>query len=257
MIALLSPAKTLDPGPAHTHLPRTEPRFVAEACALVTVLRQLSGADLEKLLHISPALAQLNHERFLDFSGDAIPSRSKQAALMYRGDTYKGLDADSLDETDWPFAQRHVRILSGLYGLLRPLDAIQPYRLEMATPLVTAAAANLYAFWSDRIAKEIDACIAQQSEPQSAYVINLASDEYTRAVAAHALTTPMITPVFKESRGAKLQVIGLLAKKARGKMARYLIKNRLCRVEQLRSFNEDGYCFRSDLSDDNHLVFVR
>ncbi|MBF0159572.1 MAG: peroxide stress protein YaaA [Magnetococcales bacterium] len=247
MLALISPAKTLDTSPSLLGLAGTQPDFGADALQLVHQLKQLSEAELAALLHISPALARLNSERFRAFSADPVAPAAQCAALMYRGDTYQGLDVDSWGGGDWDTAQQSLRILSGLYGVLRPLDLIQPYRLEMATRLANTRGKDLYAFWGKRLSEHITALAGHRT------VINLASEEYTRVVKE----VPMVTPVFKEQRQGRMQVIGLLAKRARGAMARFMITNRLTEPESLQQFTEGGYVFRQELSDPTHWLFVQ
>jgi len=266
MIILLSPAKKLDfeaaPGPlSHTRphtrphtLPHTQPDFLDRSRILVDRARELSRGELSRLMKISDKLAALNHARFREFSTPFTPDNAKQAALAFRGDTYVGLDADSLDEGDLDFAQDHLRILSGLYGLLRPLDLIQPYRLEMGARFRPPHGDDLYGFWDGRLTAAVNEVIAKQPDPS---VINLASKEYFKAVHVSDLKGPVITPVFKEVKSGVAKVLSMFAKRARGAMARYIIKNRLESPHQLKSFAEDGYAYRPELSDGKSWVYTR
>ncbi|MBF0342360.1 MAG: peroxide stress protein YaaA [Magnetococcales bacterium] len=250
MLVLISPAKTLDTAPSCLGLPGSCPEFLDQARQLAALLQGYDAVALEKLLGISPALARLNRERYQQFLTLADSDRHKFAAELYRGDTYDGLAVDTWNREDWGFAQGHLRILSGLYGLLRPLDLIQPYRLEMSTRLVNPAGRDLYAFWGRQLADAVAIQVADHPDPR---VIHLASEAYIRAVPGVAL----LTPVFLEERPEGLKVIALLAKRARGAMARYLITRRLTTPEPLQEFCEGGYGFRPDLSDARRWVFVR
>jgi cytoplasmic iron level regulating protein YaaA (DUF328/UPF0246 family) len=225
----------------------TQPAFLDDAIQLARQMKKLSEEELGKLLSISPSLARLNAERFQAFSEDPACSAGKYAAEMYRGDTYEGLNVDSWSADDWQIAQQSLCILSGLYGVLRPLDLIQPYRLEMSSRLATNRGRDLYAFWGNRLSEHLAALAMDRP------VVNLASEEYIKAVRS----VPMITPMFKELRQGKLQMIGLMAKHARGAMANFMVKQRLTAPEQLRGFTERGYHFREDLSNDTQWQFVR
>ncbi|MBF0272329.1 MAG: peroxide stress protein YaaA [Magnetococcales bacterium] len=250
MLALISPAKTLDPSPSRLTLPGTRPAFVEQANQLAALLKSHSETELAALLGISPTLARLNAERFREFSTDAHPPQTKHAAALYRGDTYDGLDVDSWTPDDWQFAQGSLRILSGLYGLLRPLDGIQPYRLEMSSKLANPAGKDLYPFWDRRLSRAVTAEATTHDDPT---VIHLASEAYIKAVPG----IPLLTPVFLEARPEGLKVIALLAKRARGAMARFLVTRRLTTPEPLKTFNALGYRFREELSTPGRWVFVR
>ena len=239
MKIVISPSKTLDfenPSPTDK---RTQPQFIADSKKLISKMREYSPEELGSLMGISDKLAHLNFERFQDWKAPFTAKNAKQAIYAFRGDVYTGLDADTLKPKDIEFAQEHLRMLSGLYGLLRPLDLIQPYRLEMGTKLKP----NLYAFWGDKLTKEIG----------DELVINLASVEYFSAIKPKNI----LNIEFKENKNNKLQVIGIFAKKARGLMARYIIQNQITDVNKIKKFNVDGYEFRKDLSDDKHFIFVR
>lgn len=254
MLAVVSPAKKLNfsqPAIAHG---RSTPVFLKQADELAKVAKKLTRADLRQLMHLSENLADLNYDRFQRFTPSPAEEATKQAALAFAGDTYAGLDAASLDQNDMAFAQNNFRILSGLYGLLRPLDAIQPYRLEMGRKLKTRRGETIYAFWGDRIANQLDKQLVGHKHP---VVINLASNEYIKAASTKALKARVINMVFKEQKGDDYKIIGLFAKQARGAMARYMIQHRIEDPEKLKSFAEDGYKHRPALSDDDNWVFTR
>ncbi len=254
MLMLLSPAKNLDETPAPDGLAATTPLLIDDARALAEVARTLSARKLGKLMDISDKLAQINHERFQAFRGDGASNAQKQSALTFNGDVYLGLDAKTLSADDLAYAQDRLRILSGLYGLLRPLDAIEPYRLEMGSKLKNSRGKDLYAFWGTKIADAINAAAAEGADPT---VVNLASKEYFAAVDPAILKGPLVTPSFHEEKGGKLRTLQFFAKRARGLMARWAIVNRIDRAEDLKSFNVDGYAFQKKLSADGNLVFAR
>ncbi len=255
MLALLSPAKKLDFDALSTPLPGTRPLLIRETEELMKTVRQLSAEDLSRLMKLSPALAELNFARFQRFSlSRRVRINTKQAALAFNGDTYVGLRAPQFEAADLAFAQEHLAILSGLYGLLRPLDLIQPHRLEMGTRLCTPRGNTLYAFWGDKIAKAVNKQVKRLSDP---LVVNLASNEYYSAVAPSALKANVLTCVFKERRGGQSAVIGLYAKRARGMMARFIVQQRLEDPRGLRDFTDSGYRFDRRASTERELVFVR
>ena len=253
MYALLSPAKRLDLAPFPAP-PTTLPDLLEDSEALVKKARTLSKKKLGELMKISDSLAELNKERFENWSAPFTSDNAKAAALSFAGDTYVGLDATSLSEDDLLWAQDRVGILSGLYGVLRPLDLIQPYRLEMGTSLATRRGKNLYAFWGERLTALINERLADHQDPT---VINLASKEYFTAVKPQLLTGSVVTPSFKEIKDGKAKVIGFMAKKARGMMARHIIQNRLESPEDLKAFNAGGYRFQPEQSDAQTWVFTR
>lgn len=250
MLAVISPAKRLDFDPLPVGFPQSMPEFQKEANSLAATARGLSQTGLRQLMGISLDLAKLNQARFKAFAKQSDAQNSKQAALAFAGDTYVGLQADGFSPADLTFAQDHLRILSGLYGVLRPLDRIQPYRLEMGSRLKTRRGTNLYAYWGDQLGKVLDA--AADGGP----VINLASTEYFKAT-GKKMASPVITPSFKEDSGIELKMIGFFAKKARGMMARYMIERRITQAEALKDFDMEGYGFRSDLSDASNWTFTR
>lgn len=252
MLIVLSPAKRLDLTEADGAIPGSDRRFVEDTASLSKTAKRQTKADLRRLMGISDDLATLNAARFKAF--DPESTEGVQAAFAFAGDVYEGLKARELDADALAFAQNHLRILSGFYGLLRPLDRIQPYRLEMGTRLKTRRGASLYDFWGDRISKQLNEDAEGQSDPT---LVNLASQEYFGAVDAKALKLPTVTCHFKEEKGNTLRVLGFFAKKARGRMARFAIDNRIDRAEDLKGFDLDGYRFRSDLSTPADWVFAR
>lgn len=253
MIILLSPAKTLDETPIHG-IPHTEPRLQPQSAKLIKNLRRKSIAAIQELMSISEKLAVLNKERYKAYSEEFSVENAKPAALMFKGDVYTGLEAGQFDETDMAFAQQHIRILSGLYGLLRPLDLIQPYRLEMGTALKLGRSKNLYAFWGDQITQ-----LVQQDldESQGDTVINLASQEYFQSVKATQLKGRLVNIHFKEDRNGTLKVISFNAKKARGKMAQLIVKERLNKAENIKELVADDYVFNAELSTESDWMFVK
>ncbi len=253
MLVLLSPAKSLDFAPPSADIPASAPRLADDTARLAARARALSTADLKRLMGISDALADLNHARFQAL-GTAEGEEAKQAALAFSGDTYTGLNAASLTAEDLAWAQDHLRILSGLYGVLRPLDRIEPYRLEMGTKLDTERGKDLYAFWKGRIGPCLDDDVAGHAHP---VVVNCASTEYFKAAEAKTLKARVVTPVFQEEKDGKARVIGLMAKRARGMMARYVVRNRLEDPEALKAFDCAGYHFRPERSDADTWVFAR
>lgn len=253
MLLVLSPAKTLDFTPAPAELPTSAPQMRADTAALAAATRRLKAADLKRLMGVSDRLAELNAARFKAFDPKA-EAGGVPAALAFAGDVYDGLSARTLGVADLEWAQARVRILSGLYGLLRPLDRIQPYRLEMGTRLATRRGASLYAFWGDRLAKALNAAAA--GHPDST-LVNLASQEYFAAVARKALKLPVVTCHFRQERDGELRNISFFAKTARGLMTRYAVDRRLEHPEALKDFDVAGYRFRAELSGSANWVFVR
>lgn len=251
MLAVLSPAKKLNFDAAPVGAIESLPEYQADANRLARVAKKLSVSELRDLMKISEDLAQLNRKRFQGFEKESTEQNSKQAMLAFAGDTYVGLDADNLNADEQAYAQDHLRILSGLYGVLRPMDRIQPYRLEMGSRLANKEGPSLYAYWGTKLAKAMD------DASGGAPVINCASTEYFKAANAKAMASPVITPSFKEDRDGELKMIGFFAKRARGAMARYMIQNRVDSVEGLKDFDLDGYKFQPKLSDETNLTFTR
>ena len=252
MLILLSPAKSLNFEAAPERLPLTQPVLKEDIALLDGYTRQLTPRALRRMMGISQALADLNHERFQAF--DPAVDDGLQAAIAFNGDVYLGLEARSLDVKAMKWAQDRLRILSGLYGVLRPLDALQPYRLEMGVRLKTRRGQTLYDFWKQPIAPLLEADARKLADPT---IVNLASHEYAGAVDRSVLGVPMIDVAFKDEKDGVLRILGLYAKKARGRMARYAIDQRIENADDLKSFALDGYHFRPDLSVDNSWVFTR
>lgn len=254
MIIVLSPSKTLDYTSKTSTQSHSTPDFIKESKELIKVLRKKKPTELSQLMGISDKLAQLNYERYKDFSTTFSLKNARQAILAFKGDVYESINVDKYKENDFVFAQSHLRILSGLYGLLRPLDLIQPYRLEMGTRLANPKGADLYEFWGDKITNTLNDCLKKSSSP---LLVNLASQEYFAAVNQKKLKGELLNVAFKEKKGGDYQVIGLFAKKARGAMADYIIKNRIEKSGDLMDFSENGYKFNKKLSDSVSYVFTR
>ena len=256
MLTVISPAKRLDL--AEVDLPGglvpSAPMFAADAARLARAARKLSVADLRDLMEISEPLAVLNRDRFQAFAAAPPPDRLRPAARIFAGDTYAGLEAKTLSADALRWAQDHLRILSGLYGLLRPLDAIQPYRLEMGSKLATAKAADLYGYWGKRLARALR---AQAAAVGTQTLINCASQEYFAAVDPGALKLRVITPVFLEDTAGEARIVSFFAKRARGAMARFIVEHRLTDASAIRSFDAGGYRFQPGLSEGDRWVFLR
>ena len=254
MLSLISPAKTLDYTtalPTDTH---TQPRLLEQSQQLIDVCRKLSATEIASLMTVSEKIANLNVERFRDWNAEFDFSNARQALFAFKGDVYTGLDAYHLKDQDIDFAQQHLRMLSGLYGLLRPLDLMMPYRLEMGTKLKNSRGHNLYEFWGSIITDQINRDLA---EIDAKVLVNLASDEYYKSVNEKKIQAEIIKPVFLDQKNGKYKVISFYAKKARGLMARYLIENKLSQVEQLKAFDSEGYYFDAESSSNKELVFKR
>ncbi len=260
MLFLLSPAKTLDydtPVPAALRRKASEPLFVDRAAELITVLRDHSATQVAGLMDLSDKLAALNVERYATWQPAATPANSKPAVLAFAGDVYDGLQAASLKTADFTWAQQHLVILSGLYGALRPLDRLQPYRLEMGTALKTRSAKDLYGYWGDTVAEYLNGLQAEEDRP---VVVNLASQEYARVALRPALRARVVECVFEEVRaadGGAPRIISFFAKKARGLMARYAVQHRVRSVKALQAFDAEGYAFVRQASTPDRLVFRR
>lgn len=259
MLAVISPAKTLDfTSPAATRK-HTLPVYLKDSQQLIESLRNKSPADIANLMHISSKLADLNYERYAQWHTPFEPANAKQALLAFRGDVYMGLDADSYGERDFTWAQKHLRILSGLHGILKPLDLIQPYRLEMGTGLATARGDNLYDFWGNKVTNALQQGLDEQagSKEKLPILINLASNEYFNAVDANKLNARIITPTFKDLKNGRYKFLTFFAKKARGLMTSYLVKNRISSLKALKAFDWQGYYYSEDLSAGDDWVFLR
>lgn len=254
MLALISPAKTLD---YQTALPTdqyTQARLLDQSQQLIEVAKVLSASEIASLMQVSEKIAQLNVGRFNDWQSEFDFSNARQAIFAFKGDVYTGLDAYHLSDPDIHFAQQHLRMLSGLYGLLRPLDLMMPYRLEMGTKLKNSRGHNLYEFWGNRITQLINQDLEQAS---SKILLNLASDEYYKSVQEKQVQADIIKPVFLDQKNGKYKIISFYAKKARGLMARYMIEHKIEQADDLKAFNTDGYYFDSENSSTTELVFKR
>lgn len=258
MLAVLSPAKTLDFESDPAIDVATTPDFAKDAATLVTALRKLGRDGLQDLMGLSDDLADVNHRRYKDWRRDPADDRTRQAILAYRGDVYRGLDVDAWTRDDLLASQERLRILSGLYGVLRPLDAMQPHRLEMGTPLSTARGANLYDFWgtkpTDALRAELD---HHEDDGGSGVLVHLASNEYVKVVRAKELGHPVVTCVFQETRDGTTRSVPLFSKMARGMMASFIVRERVDEPAGLRDFRGGGYRFRAKDSDERRFVFTR
>ena len=254
MLIVLSPAKSLDYKTPVKVKNATLPDFVAESAKLITELKKLSPQEVAKLMGLSDQLAALNVGRYRDWSKKFTAENSKSAIFAFDGDVYDGFDVKSLNAKSLEFAQEHIRILSGLYGALRPLDLMQPYRLEMGASFKNAKGKDLYAFWGDLITKAIKKVLDQQKEP---VLLNLASEEYFKVLQAKDLGCEVISPVFQDAKDGKYKIISFYAKRARGLMARYVVENRISKPADLKDFNLDGYKYFAAESKPNKPVFRR
>lgn len=253
MLILLSPAKTMDFDQPRPALPLSEPEFMAEARELVSLCAGLPHAALAQLMKMSPVLTDLNAARFADWPAATLRGEGCAALLAFRGEVYAGLAADDFSDADLAYAQTHLRILCGLYGVLAPLDRIQPYRLEMATKLANSRGKDLYAFWKTALTAALNRCLVEASGP----VLNLASLEYSKAFVEAQLQADVISPVFEDEKDGQYKIISMHAKKARGLLARYLIRQRSSDPEALAGFAEAGYRYQPALSTPTRPVFRR
>ena len=254
MLVIISPAKTLDYASPLATERFTQPELLDQSQKLIKICRKLTPAQISGLMSISDKLAGLNAARFGEWQPDFTPDNARQALLAFKGDVYTGLQAQDFSEEDFDFAQQHLRMLSGLYGVLRPLDLMMPYRLEMGIKLENPQGKDLYSFWGDRITDKLNQALEQQGDD---VVVNLASDEYFKSVKPAKLRGSLIKPVFLDEKNGKYKVISFYAKKARGLMSRFIIMNRLHSSEQLVDFNLEGYAFDEAASAGNELVFKR
>ena len=254
MIVLLSPAKSLDYESPLLTKRATKPRFIEDSAELISHLRKLSVGKLGKLMSISDTLAQLNHDRFASWEEEFNKGNSRPAILAFTGDVYQGIELDQWGKEEFEVAQKRVRILSGLYGALRPLDLMQPYRLEMGTKFPNKRGKNLYEFWGDSLTKSLNTDLKKSG---SGFVVNLASNEYFSAVKKKDLAGELITPVFKDEKNGIYKIISFFAKKARGMMADYIVRNGITDPKDLKKFKTVGYRFSKKDSDDSTLVFLR
>ena len=254
MLFLLSPAKSLDYDTPWVGVPHSEPQFLAQSAQLIKVLRQKSPQDIAQLMDLSDKLAALNVERYRSWSPRMTAQNAKPSILAFNGDVYEGLDAPSLKPAQLEWAQEHIAILSGLYGVLRPLDLMQPYRLEMGTSLATPKGQNLYQFWGSGIALHLNERLRETKKP---IIVNLASQEYFKSVDRKALQARVIECVFEEGRAGRFKVISFMAKRARGLMARYAVLNRVKTPAALEKFDLEGYAYTPQASEPDRLVFRR
>lgn len=253
LLALISPAKLLDDSTHYPELDSSQPVFIEEAVYLVKKLKKMSPSELSGLMSISRKLGEENFERYKRYETPFTHHNALQAVLMFKGDVYRGLKAEEFSKKDFAFAQDHLRILSGLYGILRPMDLVMPYRLMMGTPFSpNSKTKNLYSYWGTKIAEQL----ALDIDPQGV-VINLASAEYFKAIDFKVLNRRVVTFEFRELKGEKYTVVMTYAKQARGMMARFLIANRIKKITDLKAFDEGGYLFNSKLSSDENWVFTR
>ncbi len=253
MLMLISPAKSLDMQASLPNINRTKARLLDDSQQLINKLQELNPEQIQKLMGISEKLSELNYQRFQDWvqSDSAVQC---PALFAFQGDVYQGLGTDTLSMDELEFAQQHLRILSGLYGLLRPFDLMQAYRLEMGTKFANERGANLYAFWEDKISVLIKTDMPVDEAPE---LVNLASNEYFKAVKPKLIASKVITPVFKDFKNGQYKIISFYAKKARGLMVAYALKNKITQAEQLKGFDSAGYHFSEELSDDKQWIFIR
>ena len=253
LVTIISPAKKLDYSPIEKNLDSTVPGLLEHSNELIKYLKSLNPQEVSSLMGLSDKLGALNYERFQEWETPFTKSNSKQAILAFKGDVYQGLDAESLSETELIWAQKHVRILSGLYGVLKPLDLMQAYRLEMGTKFPTNRGKNLYEFWNSIITDELNRTFSSKK----ATLLNLASNEYFKSINSIELKANVITPIFMDRKNGKYKIISFFAKKARGLMTRYIIKNQIEDIADIQNFEEGGYFFNEEMSKDNKPVFCR
>ncbi|MCW8917303.1 MAG: peroxide stress protein YaaA [Gammaproteobacteria bacterium] len=254
MLLVISPAKTLDYDTPLKTKTYTQPDYLEASQRLIERARHWSALDIAERMAVSMKIAELNVERFAAWHTPFTPHNARQAVLAFKGEVYSGLDAGSLETADFAFAQQHLRILSGLYGLLRPLDLMQPYRLEMGRKVDTERGKNLYDFWGSRITEGLNRQLHRLKSP---WLINLASQEYFKAVQPQRLDGEIITPEFKEWKGGQYKMMGVYAKRARGQLSRFVLQNRLTDPEAMKAFNADGYAFNEEMSSASKWVFTR
>ncbi|EGG93782.1 UPF0246 protein YaaA [gamma proteobacterium IMCC1989] len=254
MLMVISPAKKLDVESPSTVKKNTQPLLLPDAEQLIDELKKLAPQEVSSLMHISDKLGTLNYDRYQEWQLPFTPDNAKQAILTFKGDVYVGLDAESLSKSELDFAQQHLSILSGLYGVLRPLDLMQAYRLEMGTRFENTRGNNLYAFWGDKITQQLN---KQLKKNKSQTLVNLASTEYFKSVDISSLNADVVTPIFKDEKNGVYKIISFYAKKARGLMAAYAIKNGITDAEGLKRFTVDGYAYQADQSNDKEWVFTR
>jgi cytoplasmic iron level regulating protein YaaA (DUF328/UPF0246 family) len=254
MLIVISPAKTLDFESPVLSSKFTQPDLLKDSEKLIRKLRELNTDDIAKLMHVSSKIAELNFGRFLNWDKRFTTDNARQAIYAFKGDVYTGLEADKFSGADLNFAQKHLRILSGLYGILRPLDLIQPYRLEMGTSLKNIRGDNLYDYWSAKVSELIEQALEAQ---QDKWLVNLASNEYFKVLDESRMQAKILTPVFKDYKNGQYKIISFFAKKARGRMAAYIIRNKIKTPAELQKFNLDAYSYSAKDSDERTQVFLR
>ncbi|PIK15796.1 peroxide stress protein YaaA [Halobacteriovorax sp. JY17] len=252
MLVIVSPAKKLDFETSSPISDFVEPKFIEKSKELIRDLRKCSPAEVSKMMKLSEALTDLNVQRYKSFKTPFTPKNAKQAIFSFKGDTYVGFDAETLSAPQIKYAQKHMRILSGLYGVLSPLELIQPYRLEMGTKFSCNGSKNLYEFWKSDLTSELNSILKKEK-----VLVNCASTEYSGAVNFSAIDGRVVTPVFKDKKNDQYKIISFFAKKARGMMARYIVENKVTEVEDLKNFGSDGYAFSESMSSENEFVFTR
>ena len=254
MLILISPAKSLDFESPLPTKKNSQPDFLDDSEVLIEELRELSPPDIQTLMKISPQLADLNFGRVLNWHRPFDTNNARPALLAFKGDVYQGMAADTFSAKDFDFAQKHLRILSGLYGLLKPLDLMQPYRLEMGSKFENSRGKNLYAFWGEKITNAANQTLKKQ---KSTTLVNLASNEYFKSIKKNQIQADIITPVFKDLKNGQYKIISFYAKKARGLMCNYIIKNKITNAEEIKKFESAGYYFSPEQSKDKEWVFLR
>lgn len=254
MLITLSPSKGQDFETPALSKTCSKPQALKDSELLIRELRQISWQDIQQLMSVSENIAKLNTDRYKSFKTPFTPKNAKQAIFAFKGDVYSGIDIEEYSEADLDYAQNHLRILSGLYGCLRPLDLIQPYRLEMKTKLHNVRGENLYQFWGDRITGELNKALEKQKQP---VLVNLASNEYFKSVRPKQLKGRLLNINFKETKDGKTRVVAIFAKRARGMMTDYILRNRIEKPEDIKKFRQGGYRFRKELSDDKQWTFER
>lgn len=253
MLMVISPAKTLDYESPLATESYSQPDFLDDACELVDQLKSLEPHQISNLMHISDKLGQLNADRYQNWHTPFTPANARQAILAFKGDVYTGLAAENFSEADFEFAQKHLRMLSGLYGVLKPLDLMQPYRLEMGTKFENNRGKDLYGFWGDRITEELNRLLTADDD----VLVNLASNEYFKSVRKRSLNGRLVTPQFKDWKNGQYKMISFYAKKARGLMCRFAIENRITQADDLKGFDLEGYRFCAEQSDRDNWLFLR
>ena len=254
MLIVLSPAKTLDFESPAPPIAFTQPNFISESASLIAELRKRSPVEIAQMMSLSDKLVALNMTRYEAWTKKFTLKNSKHALLAFNGDVYEGLDASSLQVQDLEYAQQHLRILSGLYGILRPLDLMQAYRLEMGTSLITPRGKDLYAFWGDQITLQIGRELATHKNP---VLLNLASDEYFKVISPKVLSQPIVSPVFQDEKDGKMKIISFYAKRARGLMTRFVLENQIDNPGELKAFRAEGYRYNAQVSTLERPVFQR